>query len=121
MDTIEFAQRLKKLRLESGLTQMEASKLLGFSNTALSQYESGKRTPGMNALAALAEVYHVPISYLLSEEDSAVLLTEREVRQMMQLKGRSPALFMRFCALAEADEELLSSLGVLLERIERVS
>lgn len=123
MDTVEFAKRLKKLRVESGFTQLEAARLLGFSNTALSQYESGKRTPGMNVLSALADVYHVPVSYLLSEkdEDSSALLTEKEVRQLMQIKGRSPALFMRFCTLAEAEEDLLSSLGVLLERIGHAS
>ena len=118
MDTTEFAKRLKQLRLESRLTQMQAAKLLGISNTALSQYESGKRTPGMNALSSLAGVYHVPLSYLLKgEEECTALLTEHEIQQLMYLKGKDPALFNRFCSLADSEDELISSLGCLLGRI----
>jgi len=118
MDTTEFAKRLKQLRLESGLTQMQAAKLLGISNTALSQYESGKRTPGMNALSSLAGVYHVPLSYLLKgEEGDSTLLTEHEIQQLMSLKGKDPALFSRICTLADAEDELICSLSCLFGRI----
>ena len=77
MDTTIFAKRLKELRLESGLTQLEASKRFGISNTALSQYESGKRTPGVSVLSALACAYHVPLSYFLhGETEAAAALSE---------------------------------------------
>ena len=118
MDTTEFAKRLKMLRLEAGLTQMQAAKLLGISNTALSQYESGKRTPGMNALSALAGVYHIPLSYLLNgEEETAAVINENELKRLMNLKGREPSLFDRFCSLSEEEDELLASLNCLLGRI----
>lgn len=118
MDTTEFAKRLKQLRIDSGLTQMQAAKLLGISNTALSQYESGKRTPGMNALSSLAGVYHVPLSYLLKgEEGEGSLLTEQEIQQLMNLKGKDSALFHRICSLADAEDELVDSISCLLGRI----
>lgn len=122
MDTTAFAKRLKQLRLQAGLTQMEAAKRLGISNTALSQYESGKRTPGMSALSSLAGVYHVPLSYLLNGEgDSSALLTEHEIQRLMHLKGSQPALFEQFCSLAEAEAELLCALSCLLGKVTSVN
>ncbi len=42
----ELGKRIKYLREEKELSQLELSKILNISNSTLSQYEAGNRMPG---------------------------------------------------------------------------
>lgn len=48
---------LKSLRVNKGLTQEEASKLIGISIDTLRNYESGKSYPDIPVLKKIEEVY----------------------------------------------------------------
>ena len=63
-----FSERLKALR--GPLTQTEAAKTLGISQTRLSQYECGSREPNLATIEQIAKTYCVSIDWLfgLSEE-----------------------------------------------------
>jgi len=64
-----IGNRIKKLRENEGLNQLELSKLLNISNTTLSQYESGQRTPSDDIKIKLSKVFNVSIDYLLGVTD----------------------------------------------------
>lgn len=65
----EFAERLKELRLEKGLSQRELAKLSNLSHNAISQWENETRIPNAEAVVALAKFFSVTTDYLLGVTD----------------------------------------------------
>lgn len=62
----EFAKRLKELRDEKGLTQVELARKLNFKNgTVISNWETGARIPDIENLIVLAKFFGVSIDYLV--------------------------------------------------------
>ena len=57
--------RLRQLRKEHKLTQVELQMRTGIEQSLLSKYENGERTPPTETLIALADFYHVSIDYIL--------------------------------------------------------
>lgn len=60
-----LGQKIKGLREKSGLSQIELAKHLNVSNTTLSQYESGVRTPSDDIKIKIATHFQVSLDYLL--------------------------------------------------------
>ncbi len=83
---------LRELRIRMGLGHAQLAELLHVSRQAYAQYESGKRTPGVDVLRKMSEVLQVPADYLLTEGDVlAEELTGDEKRILdiyRQLDGR---------------------------------
>ncbi|MDE7394857.1 MAG: helix-turn-helix domain-containing protein [Clostridiales bacterium] len=66
---IKFAERLKELRNEKGLSQVQLSKATGLSRSALGFWEAGQRIPSAEAVATLARYFEVSADYLLGLSD----------------------------------------------------
>lgn len=66
---MNFSERLKTLRKEAGLTQVEISQKLGLRQSAYSKYERGTGKPLNANLEKLASIFGVSVSYLLGETD----------------------------------------------------
>ena len=66
-----FAERLKELRAEAGLTQEQLSKALNgeITPSAIGLWELKKRTPNLDAVIILAEYFGVSLDYLAGRED----------------------------------------------------
>ena len=64
-----FAERLKDLRLEKGLTQRGLAKLLNISYSAIRQWENQERVPNAEAVVILAKFFSVTTDYLLGLTD----------------------------------------------------
>ncbi|MBQ2864128.1 MAG: helix-turn-helix transcriptional regulator [Clostridia bacterium] len=62
-------EKIKELRIEKGLSQTALAKNIGFSQNAISQWESGKRVPDAIAVKALAKFFGVSADYLLGLEN----------------------------------------------------
>lgn len=60
-----FPSRLKKARKDSGLTQIEISKLLKIDKSTYAKYELGMREPSYEILAMIAIELEVSIDWLL--------------------------------------------------------
>ena len=60
-----LGERLQKQRLLLNISQKEAAIVIGASASVISNYESGERTPSIENLIALANLYHVSTDYLL--------------------------------------------------------
>lgn len=54
---MKISERLKKYRLSAHLSQEDVAKRVGCKQSAVAQYESGKRTPNVQTLVKLAEIY----------------------------------------------------------------
>ncbi|MFL0251373.1 helix-turn-helix domain-containing protein [Clostridium neuense] len=63
-----FAQRLRKLREEHGLSTRALGEIVGTSNATISRYETGKRDPDLMVVHNIAEYFGVTIEYLCGED-----------------------------------------------------
>ena len=61
-----FADTLKKLRTEKGLSQRELSEQIYVTRTAITKWESGDRLPDAAMITRLSKVLDVDVSTLLS-------------------------------------------------------
>lgn len=64
-----FKKRLRELRIHVGLTQESLGSKLGFEDSTISQYETGKREPDFNTTKKIADYFQVSIDYLLGRTD----------------------------------------------------
>ena len=65
----KFSLRLKELRQERGVRQIELAKKLDLSKGIISLWENGQREPNMYSLIKLAKFFNVTIDYLVGLED----------------------------------------------------
>ena len=65
----KFEERLKLLRQNRGLSQMELAKLLKISKSSVNMYERGEREPGIVTLERIADLFNVDMDYLLGKAD----------------------------------------------------
>ncbi|MBM6763686.1 helix-turn-helix domain-containing protein [Ligilactobacillus agilis] len=87
-----MGNRIKDLRLISGITQKELALKIGITQPALSNYESG-RTPNSEITGKLADFFGVSVAYLLGLSDSpkdpffldpvAIALDDRKLFEQM--------------------------------------
>lgn len=66
-----FNRMLKNLREQKSMTQDELGKATGFSKSAISMYENGKREPKFEVLEAFADFFNVDMNTLLDSQSSA--------------------------------------------------
>ncbi len=59
-------ENLIKLRKEKQWTQVEVAKKIGYSDKAISRWETGEGSPDIETLAALADLYEIPVESLFS-------------------------------------------------------
>lgn len=64
-----FAERLKELRNEKGISIFQLAMDTGFSVAAISRWENKMRVPKIEVLPVLAKYFKVSTDYLLGLED----------------------------------------------------
>ncbi|MDY2968356.1 MAG: XRE family transcriptional regulator [Butyricicoccus pullicaecorum] len=67
-----IGDRIRALRINAGMTQVELANKLNISNSTLSQYESGARTPSDDMKLKIAALFQVSTDYLLSGTTNTV-------------------------------------------------
>ncbi len=65
----EFSEKLKKLRVQYGLTQRDLGERLGVGKSAVSNYETGISMPDTEKLIAISSLFNVSVDYLLGLND----------------------------------------------------
>lgn len=65
----EVGARLRKLRHERGLSQIQLGELAGIDNKSISRYENGHRNMGIDDLFRLADALGVPADRLLRGDE----------------------------------------------------
>ena len=61
---MNFAKRLKDLRISRGLTQDDLARELNLVKSSISMYENGKRKPSFEVLEAVADYFNVNLDSL---------------------------------------------------------
>lgn len=63
-------KKLRELRKAQGMTMKQLGAMVGVSESAISQYETGKRNADYKLLLQFAKIFGVSIEYLLTGEES---------------------------------------------------
>ena len=69
MDNRIFAERIKELRINKGLTQQELGNIFGVTSTGVSYWESGKAIPNMDIINKLSDYFGVTIDYMIGKKE----------------------------------------------------
>ena len=64
-----FAEKLKELRIEKGVGQVELAKAINVSKGIISLWENGLREPKLSNLIELAIFFEVSLDYLVGLEN----------------------------------------------------
>lgn len=84
-------EALRLVRAFHDLSQTEMCKLLGISNSYLSEIESGKKQPKIELLSSYSEIFNIPVSSLLLFSEN---LEKKEPTDKLRLGAASKILTM---------------------------
>lgn len=65
---MEFSERLKDLRKQAELTQVDVAEKLGISQPAYASWERGVKKPTQDNLVKIAKIFNVSLDSLLDNE-----------------------------------------------------
>ena len=85
---MEFSERLKDLRKQAGLTQVDVAEKLGISQPAYASWERGVKKPTQENLVKIAQTLNVSVDYLVgNSEEKNDELDNIELLFRMNSKG----------------------------------
>ena len=79
-----LAERLKQLRAEKGMTQVQLAQMLSVSKGTVAMWETSKRKPSFEILSKLSDIFDRRMDYILgySDDASSPQPTEEELDQL---------------------------------------
>ncbi|WP_427339585.1 helix-turn-helix domain-containing protein [Caloranaerobacter sp. DY30410] len=114
-----FAERLKLLREEKGLTQQDIANILDVGRATIAGYETKGKQPDYEKLKKLADFFNVSIDYLLGRTDirnPEKELTPEEkypkvtdVEEAMKIILEQPGLMLNGELLTDEDKLILAN------------
>ena len=66
---MSFGQKLRKLRKKFNMTQKNVADCIHVSRSAIAGYEKKGRQPSHEKLTAIADLFNVPVDYLLNDDN----------------------------------------------------
>lgn len=74
-----FSKKLRNLRKEAGITQVELSKILSLDKSSIAKYESAGIIPSVETLKKISNFFNVSLDYLLDYNNKDNDSTEVEI------------------------------------------
>lgn len=89
-------EKLKQARLARGLSQRALANKLGVGPSSIGMWETARRTPNVNMIGKMAEVFGVPIAYFYKEDTSNLREVNDQERQVLDAMRKNVRLGMLF-------------------------
>lgn len=89
-----FAERLKEVRLDNGLTQKRAAEICGVTSCLYSKWEQGTRQPYIDKIVLLCNALDVSSDYLLGI--SRTQDTERMIEKIRNIPKSTQKIVMEY-------------------------
>lgn len=68
MNLIVMGKKIKEVREANGLTMIEFGKYFGVGRVTVSRWEKGKKTPDLNTLVNISNMFNKPLDFFVNEE-----------------------------------------------------
>ena len=109
-----FAERLKELRKDKNMTQVQLAEALGVSKGTVAMWEIGKREPNFETLNRLSDIFDKRIDYILgnSNDASSPRFTEEDIEQLgrWEVEDQFREIIMAYFSLDEYGKTAVESL-----------
>ena len=109
-----FAERLKELRKEKNMTQVQLAEALGVSKGTIAMWEIGKREPNFETLNRLSDIFDKRIDYILgySNDASSPQVTAEDIDQLgrWEVEDQFREVIMAYLSLDEYGKTAVESL-----------
>lgn len=119
-----LGNRLKKLRLEKKLTQLQIAQKVDISEARYNLYENNKRQPDYELLKNLAEVLETTTDYLLGNDNTTKtinnIISDDELADKLSLLLENEHAIALFDKLGELNEEELSQVVDIVDIVAKV-
>ena len=89
-----LANQIMILRKASGMSQSQLAEKLNIGPSAVGMYEQGRRTPAVDILIEMANLFGVSLDYLVTGTETLISTTDEKVG-VTQLA--CPCMVCRFC------------------------
>lgn len=99
-ENMNFQKRLKELREEKGITQVDLAKALKTSQGLISQYESGAKHPGLEVIKRIAKFFNVSTDYLIGDTDD-LLLPKKDITNVKLVPSKQVPLVEKISSILE--------------------
>ncbi len=110
LDTTVISKRIREERLRQSITQAQLAKEAKVTPAAISQIESGKRTPNVPVLYRIAGVLNVSMDYLIGQSGQSKIADMAQNSEFL-------AFYKKFQELSKDDrEQILDQMEFLRQR-----
>ena len=86
---VDFGTRLRKLRVNKGMTQAQLAERLGLTKSVISAYERDVRLPTYDTLISITRIFNVTSDYLLGIDKKWEIdisgLSDKEIKALKTL------------------------------------
>ncbi len=86
-DMKNSGERIRQLRIKSGLTQEKAANKLNIDRSYYSRIESGKKGCSVDLLVHLSEMFHSSLDYLILGKTPRTMSTSDKTQLEREIKG----------------------------------
>ena len=107
--------RLKELRINKGLSMMQAAKMLDIPYTTYVNYEKGARDPNSDMLVKLANFYNCSIDYMIGND----VKYKSEADEMADKIKHRPDLQNIVRLLSDASQSQIEKVGEIIETLKK--
>lgn len=109
--------RIREIRKKCGLTMKELAERVGVSESAISQYETGRRQPDYETLLKIADYFGVSVDYLLGKEGGAAV--DPELEELLEALRSRKEMRVLFNLAKGASKEDVEQAVRIIEAIRR--
>ena len=111
--------RIKKLRKELHLTQVELGKVIGITGSGVSQIEGNFSKPTEAALKLICSTYHVNFLWLTEGEGPMMEVMTTDALVEKYMAGESPVAISIMKAFAKLPDEEWIKLRDIIDRVKK--
>lgn len=107
-------KRLKGLRNELNMSQIDLANILNISQQAISSYEKNDRNPDIDTLIKMSKIFHKSIDYLLDNESSPT----DEVTELLETLHKRPEMKALFSISKNATKADIEKTMKIIEALK---
>lgn len=116
-----IGERIKKARIEKGLSQEELGNMIGVSKVSVCGYEKGTRTPTLENLLLLLDILNITPQYVLGQDKNVIAesdtnynmyMAKEDLEIIKELKNYRE-LYNKLCADPKRNVAILARKSIL--------
>jgi len=85
-----LGQRIRAARRDAGMSQGQLASSLNTTQSAISLYEAGQRSVGIDMLLSVAKILNRPLHYFLGDEGDMLYVKDSDIAELIDELEKHP-------------------------------